>query len=139
MRTLDRNAPYTTTFGPDTATIPFFQNGLYYKQDGTLAENKHNKDRLTALGFDPELLLNPPAAAPAGEPALNVPIKDEQPNSGEPDPLNGANDVQVFGYAQRLRAQLDVSEDGDNYVPTLDNAQGNRDFVIRHLKGDTQE
>lgn len=162
MRTLDRSKPYTNTFGPDTSTIPFFQNGLYYNHQGNLVDNKHNRLHLASLGINADQFLAAPAASAvpaASEPGVqNVPVADTnadtnastghsttlslsslEPPADDPDPLAGHTDVQVFGLAQRLRAQLDVSEDGDNYVPTLDNAKGNREFVIRHLKGEGQE
>lgn len=151
MRTLDRSAPYTTTFGPDTASIPFFQNGLYYNQAGDLVDMAHNRMRLAALGknadevfatgTDPEKVVGnqlkqSATAAPPAPAMMTLEQTIPPPAVADPtDPLAGKSDAQLFAIAERLRAQLDVSEDGDNYVPTIDNAVDNRGFIIRHLAG----
>lgn len=158
MQSLDRTQPYTTTFGPDTAIIPFFQNGLYYNSKGELVDIPHNRDRFSALGLPwpgsqqqqaanaPQQLqpqddspLQPPGQpAPTGLSTANaLPIPPEnQPPSPDPfDPLAGKSAAAIFGISQKLRAQLDVSDDADAYVPTLDNVAGNREFIVRHLEG----
>lgn len=123
MRHLDRSRPYQNTYGDDAARFPFFQDGLYFNQAGELMNIPHNQSVYASRGQDIAIDLAGDTAAP------------EQTGAPAPDDeLAGKSPTEVFAIAERLRAQLDVAEDSDNYVPTAENAAENVEFIRRHLK-----
>lgn len=123
MRHLDRSQPFQTTFGDDAAKFPFFQDGLYFDRHGDLMNIPHNQAVYKDRGLDIALDL-------AGDTA-----PAEQTGAPAPDDeLAGKSAEEIFAIAERLRAQLDVAEDEDNYVPTAEDAEGNVEFIRRHLK-----
>lgn len=120
--------PYTRTFGEAPAGMVYFQDGLYFAADGTLTDCDHNRTVYAARGQSFSDALRPAAPpAPATSdtpPAPPVPV----------DALDGMAPADVFAVSERLRAQLDVAEDADNYVPTLEATEENVAFIRRHTK-----
>lgn len=138
MLTLDRNAPMSVTYGPDTAVIPFYQEGLYFDRQGKLVDMPHNRAQVALRGMKWEDAVAEDAAPTAPEQAIVAPPAAPQvvaPSSPD-DGLGGKSAAQIFAISQKLRAELDVEGDGDPYVPTLENTDGNLEFVRRHLKGE---
>lgn len=123
MRHLDRSRPYQNTFGDDAAKFPFFQDGLYFNQAGELMNIPHNQSVYAMRGQDIALDLEGDHA-PAEQ--TGAPAPDDE--------LAGKDAKEIFTIAERLRAQLDVAEDEDNYVPTAEATEANVEFIRRHLK-----
>lgn len=128
MRKFNPQQPYTRTFGEAPAGMVYFQDGLYFAADGTLTDCDHNRATYKARGqsfsdaLRPSIPLLP--ADPPAPPAPPAPI----------DALDGMAPADVFAVSERLRAQLDVAEDADNYVPTLEATEENVAFIRRHTK-----
>lgn len=121
MRKLNRSAPAQQTYGDDAAKFPFFQDGLYFAQNGELLNNDHNRAVYKMRGLDISRDLEGETAAPE--------------NTGAPAPddlLAGKTSDEVFAIAERLRAQLDIANDADNYAPTAEATADNVDFIRRH-------
>jgi len=144
MLSLDRTAPMSTTYGPDTAGIPFYQDGLYFDRAGKLVDMPHNRSVVASRGMSWEQAIADGSAAPAPvtytqlgaqvvqPPSPAEPVAAESPDDG----LGGKSAAQVYAMSQKLRAQLDVEGDADVYVPTLENMEGNLEFIRKHLKGE---
>lgn len=137
MLTLDRNAPMSVTYGPDTSVFPFYQDGLYFDRQGALVDMQHNRDAVASRGLSWDSAIGrEPQAAPMEPPAPSAVAVMVEAQPAADDGLAGKNAAQMFAIAQKLRAQLDVEADADQYVPTLENVDGNHEFIARHLKGE---
>ena len=138
MLTLDRSAPMSVTYGPDTSVMPFYQEGLYFDRQGKLVDMPHNRAVIASRGMSWDAATSDPQ--PTDVQVVGAPKVAELPQVVAPtapdDGLGGKNAAQIFAISQKLRAELDVEGDADPYVPTLENMEGNLEFVRRHLKGE---
>lgn len=117
--------PHTTTYGPDAAKMPYFQNGLYFNNRGDLVDCDHNRSTLASRGS---------SFAEATKKVKALPVTPADDKKAPEDPLDAMSPADVFAVAERLRAQLDIANDEDNYVPTLEATDGNVAFIRRHTK-----
>lgn len=118
MKKLDRSRPVGQTFGQDSATLPFIQDGLYFDVRGELIDCPYNREK-------------DPSAFEADKP--NAPVPDELENMKLL--MDSKTAAEIYTGAVKLRETLDTAgEVDDPYVPDPSNKEHNIDFILRHAK-----
>jgi hypothetical protein len=132
---LDRNRPYGQTYGADVGTMALFQDNVYFKVSGEVADCYYNREHSPHL-FEPVEELSV-VAPPPGEPIVVNP-----PAPGEPlDPVSMADllasksDAEIYTAAVKLRAMLDEVTDADVFIPDPSDKDLSIAFLLRHHGG----
>lgn len=128
---LNRNLPFGRIFHgsgePSKADteVAFYQHGLYFKPDGSLAtDSPYNKEKIAmieALGrntSEPEPVVQQPDRAP-----VNPQVVSE---------LEAKNDEEVFDIATTLSEVLVKQGIKDDYEPSLQDRDGNVAYIAKY-------
>lgn len=136
---LNRDQPYSTTFGDDAQKFPFFQGGLYFARDGSLLECQHNDDTLRDRSHAASIVASDEDFGLSGDTDKEVVIGDVHKDGAPPvNPavlaqLNALTDKEVYEAALRARARLDDEGSEDAFNPDVDMRDANVAFIVRHL------
>ncbi len=114
---LDRSKPFDTTYGPDVALgMAFFQDGLYFKADGSLNETL------------------PANVAVLAKRAKTVTVAAVETTAPPPDDLDTRSVSEIFKMAQELAQVMQEAGAPNDYAPTPGNKAGNIEFIRAHTE-----
>lgn len=131
---LDRSQPFGQTYGPDSATHTYMQNGVYFGPDGEHADVPYNRKHHPHLFKQPAAPTDP---EPAAEDVTVTAPQDAPPaDAAQPslvEELEAHTDAEVYVMALKLRDRLDQSDDPDKFVPQPADKALSIEFIARHV------
>jgi hypothetical protein len=131
QESLNTSLPYGRVFqgsgdqDPVDKDVRFYQHGLYFKADGSLAKDSpHNKQKIeliNSLGINPE------------EPVLDMQEPDRAPVNPEiVAKLGDKTDEEVLAIADRLVKALSDNGTVVDFVPAMDQRDKNIRFIAKY-------
>lgn len=123
---LDKSKPFGHTYGPDSATHTYIQNGVYFGPNGEHADVPYNRKHHPHLFQTPAPVPGAPPV-PAGDPVVDT----DAPSITEE--LEARTEAEVYVMALKLRDRLDQSDDPDKFVPQPADKALSIEFIARHV------